>query len=79
MALYAYVLYQDEYPYLKITVPAIISLAFLLFACTNFGINLSTMTDEQRLVRVWVTNSVALIMLSLVVLIMQSDFKSAIH
>jgi diguanylate cyclase len=75
MALYAYVLYQDENPYLRITVPVIISLAFLLFACTNFGINLSTMTDEQRLVRVWVTNSVALIMLSLVALIMQSDFK----
>jgi EAL domain-containing protein (putative c-di-GMP-specific phosphodiesterase class I) len=75
MALYAYVLYQDENPYLKITVPVVISLAFLLFACTNFGIDLSTMTNDQRLVRVWVTNSVALIMLALVALIMQSDFK----
>ncbi len=75
MALYAYVIYQDEKPYLRITVAAVISVAFLLLACTNFGINLSTMSDEQRLARVWITNGVALVMLYLAALIMQSDFK----
>ena len=75
MALYAYVLYQDENPYLRITVPVVMSLAFLLFACTNFGFNLSSMNDEQRLIRGWITNSVALVMLYLAALIMQSDFK----
>jgi EAL domain-containing protein (putative c-di-GMP-specific phosphodiesterase class I) len=75
MVLYAYVLYQDEHPYLKIAVPALISLAFLMFASTHTGINLSGMTNDHRLVGVWVTNSVALMMLFLVALIMQSDFK----
>jgi EAL domain-containing protein (putative c-di-GMP-specific phosphodiesterase class I) len=47
----------------------------LLFACTNFGINISGMTNAHRLAHVWLTNSVALVMLSLVALIMQSNFK----
>jgi len=75
MALYAYVLYQDEHPYLKIGAPTVISLAFLLFACTHTGFNLSSVSDADRLTRVWLTNGVALFMLSLVALIMQSDFK----
>ncbi len=75
MALYAYVLYQDEHPYLKVGAPILISLAFLLFASTHNGINLSEVTNEDRLTRMWLTNSVALIMLALVALIMQSDFK----
>ena len=75
MALYAYVLYQDDHPYLKIGAPAVISLAFLLFACTQTGYNLSSVSDADRLTRVWLTNGVALFMLSLVALIMQSDFK----
>ena len=75
MALYAYVLYQDENPYLRISIPLIMASAFLLFACTNVGFNLSSMTDDQRLIRVWITNSVALVMLYLAALIMQSDFK----
>jgi diguanylate cyclase len=75
MALYAYVLYQDEHPYLKVGAPILISLAFLLFASTHNGINLSEVTNEDRLTRMWLTNSVALFMLALVALIMQSDFK----
>lgn len=75
MVLYAYVLYQDEHPYLKIAAPILISFAFLLFASTHIGINYSSMTNEQRLIGLWVTNSVALFMLFLVALIMQSDFK----
>ena len=75
IVLYAYVLYQDEHPYLKIAVPIAISLAFLIFASTHIGINLSQMTTEQRLSLVWVNNSVALFMLFLGALILQSDFK----
>ncbi|MES2503056.1 MAG: hypothetical protein V4545_10655, partial [Pseudomonadota bacterium] len=53
MALYAYVLYQDEHPYLKVGAPILISLAFLLFASTHNGINLSEVTNEDRLTRMW--------------------------
>ncbi len=75
MSLYAYVLYQDDHPYLKVGAPVAISFAFLLFACTQTGLNLSLVSDADRLTRVWLTNGVALFMLSLVALIMQSDFK----
>ncbi|HEY0563792.1 MAG TPA: EAL domain-containing protein [Methylophilus sp.] len=75
MVLYAYVLYQDDHRYLKIGVPVLISLAFMVFASTHIGINYSGLTNEQRLIGVWITNSIALVMLFLVALIMHSDFK----
>lgn len=75
MALYAYVLYQDEHPYLKVAAPILICVAFMLFSSTTIGFNLSGMTNAQRLMGVWVTNTVAIFMLFLVAFIMQSDFK----
>ncbi len=75
MALYAYVIYQDDHAYLKIGVPIFISIVFLVFASTHYGINLSEATSQHRLIAAWITNSIALIFLFLVALIMQSDFK----
>lgn len=75
MLLYAYIIYQDENPYLKVTTLALISIAFLVFSCTSIGVNLSSMTNEHRLIGVWLTNAEALVMLALVALVMQSEFK----
>ena len=75
MALYAYIIYQDDHVYLKIGMPVFISIVFLVFASTNFGINLSEASGQHRLIAAWLTNSVALTFLFLVALIMQSDFK----
>lgn len=75
MALYAYVLYQDEHPYLKVAAPIVICLAFMIFSSTTIGFNLSGMSNTHRLMGVWVTNTVAIVMLFLVAFIMQSDFK----
>ena len=75
MAMYAYVMYQDDHAYLKFGAPAFVSIAFMVFASTHIGIDLSGMTDQHRLIAAWLTNGVALIMLFLVALIMQSDFK----
>ncbi len=75
MALYAYVMYQDDHAYLKIGAPALVSIAFMVFASTHIGFDLSGMTVHHRLIAAWLTNGVALVMLFLVALIMQSDFK----
>jgi len=75
MALYAYVIYQDDHAYLKIGMPILISLVFLVLASSNYGINLSEATTQHRLIAAWITNSIAIIFLFLVALIMQSDFK----
>ena len=75
MALYAYVIYQDDHAYLQIGMPILISLVFLVLASSNYGINLSEATTQHRLIAAWITNSIAIIFLFLVALIMQSDFK----
>lgn len=75
MAIYAHVLYQDANRHLKLLSPIVILLAFLIFACTKMGFSLVSMTYEQKEMSTWFVNTVAIVMLYLVVFIMQSDFN----
>lgn len=46
LALYAYILYQNERPALRVIVPGLVLSAFIVFACTNYGFYTPIMSNE---------------------------------
>lgn len=75
LALYTYVLYQNEKLFLRIAGPALALSAFLVFSCTNFGFYIPIMGNEARIFAAWFNNIVTIVMLYLVIFIMQVDFN----
>lgn len=74
-AVFYYYMFQNDHRYIRFCAVGLTLLAFLVFSSTNFGISLATFTYQEGLMLIWYNNVYAIIVLFLVALIFQSDFK----